>query len=187
MRLFSVVPCVCVLLASTSDGCNKVDNSDSKQAVETRNALSEAHRQVGMPDITKFTERKLARDIFELRDKEDLATYSYIVSLSGDLIFLGESIGYGLPYSAQFTNPQRIVDADREMDGTFSLGNDGFVIPQADPNGLFMPDSAAATWIMLKGPDGKVHAVYVEPEIIVSPFPLHHTKSVKESPSAEAR
>lgn len=31
----------------------------------------------------------------------------------------------------------------------------------------------SATWIMLKGPDGKVHPVYMEPEIIVSPFPLH--------------
>lgn len=151
--------------------------ADERQAAQTRQSLKEADKQVGMPDITRFTERKLARDILELRDKE-ITTYTYIVNLEGKLIFIGESIGYGLPYSVQYTNPGQLVDADKYL-GIRTIGDSGRVqiLPQADPNGLFMPDGLSATWVMLKGPDGKVHPVYVEPEIVVSPFPLHKVEA----------
>jgi hypothetical protein len=39
-----------------------------------------------------------------------------------------------------------------------------------------MPDGLSATWVMLKGPDGKVKPVYIEPQIIVSPFKLTGVK-----------
>jgi hypothetical protein len=155
-----------------SIGCGpsvpKSQTADARQAAETRVRLAEADRQIGMPDITRFTERKLAKDILELRDKE-ITTFCYIVNLNGELIFLGEAIGYGIPYSVQYTNPQ-IVDT---VDGGDFGARNPYSMPQADPNGLFMPGESSATWIMLKGPDGKVHPVYMEPQIIVSPFPLH--------------
>lgn len=145
-------------------GCasEKGPDADKRQAAETKQRLAEADRQVGMPDITRFTERKLARDILELRDKE-ITTYTYIVDMHGKKHLLGESIGFGLPYSVQYTNPER---------WTYNPHGPNYKLPQADPNGLFMPDGLAATWIMLKGDDGEVHPVYVEPEIIVSPFKL---------------
>jgi len=156
--------CVVFLLCM---GCSNVakNSADNRQAEETAKALSEAHRQIGMPDITRWTERKLARDILELRDKE-ITTYAYIVNMHGDLIFLGEAIGFGLPYSVQYTNPEKAVHRCKRQGGSFGT------LPQADPNGLFMPEGLSATWIMLKGPDGEVHPVYVEPQIIVSPFKL---------------
>jgi len=47
------------------------------------------------------------------------------------------------------------------------------VLPQADPNGLFMPTSSSATWLMMIDPEtNKPRPVYIEPEIVVSPFPL---------------
>lgn len=148
-------------------------SSDTAQQRATKQVLTEANNQIGMPDITSFRERKLARDILELRDKE-LTTYTYLVGMQGNLVFLGESIGYGLPYSVQYTNPQRIVDADREADGVFTAGNDAFVLPQAEPNGLFSPDGLSATWVLLVNPEtGKPQPLYVEPQIIVSPFKLH--------------
>lgn len=165
-----------VLLLILVCGCTarvQRNDSDINQAVKTRQSLAEADRQIGMPDITRFTERKLAKDILELRDKE-ITTYTYLVNLEGKLIFLGESIGYGLPYSVQYTNPQQLVDGDNYLGiNTFEDSGRIQVLPQADPNGLFMPDGLSATWIMLKGQDGKAHPVYVEPEILVSPFPLH--------------
>jgi len=155
-------------------GCVEESKSDQAQKQETEQRLAEAHKQVGMPDITRWTERKLARDILELRDKE-LTTYTYIVNLNGDLIFLGESIGYGLPYSVQFTNPKKVG-------ASYSQG--GFaILPQADPNGLFMPDGLSATWVMLKGPDGKIHPVYVEPKLIVSPFKLNVVNVSQQGPA----
>lgn len=46
-------------------------------------------------------------------------------------------------------------------------------MPQSEPNGLFMPDSLSATWLMMIDPDtGEPRPVYVEPLIIVSPFKL---------------
>lgn len=155
---------VCVIgLACLLCGCEQ-QTSDVQQRKETTKSLAEAHKQVGMPDITRWTERKLARDILELRDQE-ITTFAYIVNMHGDLIYLGEAIGFGLPYSVQFTNPEKFLHEG----GSRKL-------PQADPNGLFMPDGLSATWIMLKGPDGEIHPVYVEPQIIVSPFKLTLTK-----------
>ena len=160
-RLILCAMC-CVMLV----GCvENVPNADKRQAVETKKRLLEADKQIGMPDIVNFTERRLARDILELRDQESLSTYTYLVSLEGKLVFLGESIGYGLPYSVQFTNPEVTV---RHYQGAYGT------LPQADPNGLFMPDGLSATWILLKDPNtGEARPTYVEPSIVVSPFKLH--------------
>lgn len=176
--LGAILGAVFFLLVITA-GCAGVpavqSDADARQAAETKQRLSEADRQIGMPDITRFTERKLAKDILELRDKE-ITTYCYIVNLEGELIFLGEAIGFGLPYSVQYTNPSKVSFVDGGEYGAINP----YIMPQADPNGLFMPDGLAATWIMLKGPDGDVRPVYVEPEIIVSPFPLHAKKAKEE-------
>ena len=148
-------------LVITLAGC--MESSDSEQRKQTEQALKEAHSQIGMPAITNFQERKLAKMIFELRDKENLITYAYIVNLQGELIFIGKCIGFGLPYSVQYTNPMKRIH-----------NTSAVTIPQADPNGLFMPDGLSATWLMMIDPETKdARPVYVEPQIIVSPFPLH--------------
>ena len=65
----------------------------------------------------------------------------------------------------QYTNPE--VEVYRYQGGYGTL-------PQADPNGLFMPDGLSATWILLKDPKtGDARPTYVEPSIVVSPFKLH--------------
>ena len=165
-----VLCCVvcCVVCCAMFTGCiENAPNADRRQAEETKKRLLDADKQIGMPDIVNFTERKLARDILELRDQESLSTYTYLVSLDGKLVFLGNSIGYGLPYSVQFTNPEVEVFRTR--------ANGGFgTLPQADPNGLFMPSGLSATWILLVDPEsGEARPVYVEPQIVVSPIKLH--------------
>lgn len=154
-----------VLLALTILGCTKRQTSDEKMKKQTEQSMNEMNRQVGMPAIKNFQERKLAKMIFELRDQSNLVTYTYIVTITGKKVFLGKSIGFGLPYSVQYTNPEKIAD---------SLSQGGYaILPQADPNGLFMPQGLSATWIMLINPKTKKpEPVYIENEIIVSPFPL---------------
>lgn len=140
-------------------GCQ--EKSDDIMREKTEKSMSEMNRQIGMPAIKNYQERKLAKMIFELRDQENLITYTYIITMTGKKIFLGKSIGYGLPYSVQYTNPEKY-----EINGA--------TLPQADPNGLFMPSGLSATWVMLIDPkSGKARPVYVENEIIVSPFPLN--------------
>ena len=151
-------------------GCDKrPTTSDERQQDQQERTLQEATSQVGMPAIKNFRERKLYKDILEMRDQDGLVTYTYLYNeMQGKLVFLGESIGFGLPYSTQFTNPQKV-----ERHSTAGNGWIYPTLPQADPNGLFSPASAEGTWVLLKNPNGKeVRPVYVEPRVIVSPFPL---------------
>lgn len=138
------------------------DTSDDKQRRDQERILQEGTAQTGMPAIKNFRERKMLKEIIELRDQEGLTTYTYLFSeQTGKLIFFGETIGYGIPYATQYTNPEKYV-------------YQGTTLPQADPNGLFFPASAEGTWILLKDPNGNgVKPVYVEPRIVVSPFKLN--------------
>ena len=143
-------------------GCEKTN--DTIQREQTEQLLGEAQRQIGMPNIVNFQQRKLMKMIYELCDKEDLICYAYIKSdYRGELIFIGKCLGYGIPFSAQYTNPEKIT---KNFSGYF-------VLPQADPNGLFMPTSSSATWLMMIDPKtNKPRPVYIEPKIVVSPFKL---------------
>ena len=153
---------VSIILILIVNGCD-MKTADKEMAVQTKAIMSEAQSQIGMPAIINFQERKLAKMIFELRDNEDLLTYTYIVNLHGELILIGRSIGYGLPYSIQYTNPMR----------TETKYGNTVVLPQPDPNGLFMPEGLSATWVMLIDPEsGNARPIYIEQEIIVSPFKL---------------
>jgi hypothetical protein len=156
---------VMAIFAITLSSCTIKNDSNEKMAADQEGLMQEANRQIGMPAIKNFQERKLAKMIFELRDRSDLICYAYIVNqMTGKFIYLGKCIGYGLPYSTQYTNPQK-VDRDN--------GSRTIILPQADPNGLFMPEGVHATWIMLIDKEtGKPKPVYVEPDVIVSPIKL---------------
>lgn len=139
--------------------------SDDIQRRQQEKLLAEGTAQTGMPAIKNFRERKLLKDILELRDQEGLVTYTYLWSeVTGKKVFFCDSIGYGIPYATQYTNPAKVESSGSKAD---------LVIPQADPNGLFSPASAEGTWVMCKNPDGnEARPVYVEPRVIVSPFKL---------------
>jgi hypothetical protein len=147
-------------------GCEN-DTSDKRQRDQQEALLIEATAQTGMPAIKNFRERKLLKDILELRDQDGLTTYTYVFSdMTAKWVFFCNSIGYGIPYATQYTNPQKW---ERILSGEY------VVIPQADPGALFSPESAEGTWVMCKDPntkDGEVRPVYIEPRVIVSPFPL---------------
>lgn len=169
----TVVAAATILVLVLVSGCS--DDSDQRQRRQQEVLLDEATSQVNMPGIKNFRERKLLKEILELRDQEGLATYTYIenqlptivrgrTALAGKLTYLGETIGYGIPYATQFTSPAKI---------TWRRGSESHVLPQADPNGLFAPQAAEGTWVLMKDPGGdKTLPVYIEPRIVVSPFAL---------------
>lgn len=161
-----VLFCALPLLFVVAGGCDNTPTSDDVQRKQSERLLAEGTAQVGMPAIKNFRERKLLKEILELRDQEGLVTYTYLYNeREGKLVYLGETVGYGIPYSTQFTNPEK----------SEWHHNGGWInLPQADPNGLFSPGSAEGTWVLLKNPNGKeVEPVYIEPRIVVSPFKLH--------------
>jgi len=162
--LFSVtIALVGVALMGAQSDCGGT-SSDSVQQAQQEQMLKEATAQTGMPAIKNFRERKLLKDILELRDQDGLVTYTYLWNeFNGRLVFFCDSIGYGIPYATEYTNPQKV-----EWNSTHL-----WQLPQADPNGLFSPSAAEGTWVMCKEPKGKdVRPVYIEPRIVVSPFKL---------------
>lgn len=173
-KIFNILFIIILTLFIYSCGV-KTESADTIQRNQTEKALSGAQQEIGMPNILNFQQRKLMKMIYEQTDRANLICYVYLFSeLKGELIFVGKCIGYGVPFSAQFTNPEKVVQGDHE------LGYDlnGYVnfpmkLPQADPNGLFMPVSSDATWLlMFNEKTGESAPVYFEPKIIVSPFPL---------------
>lgn len=164
-----------LLLAATAAACDFQPTSNDLQRQQQERILGEATAQVGMPAIKNFRERKILKDILELRDQTGLSTYTYIWSdHGGRLVFLCESIGYGIPYATQFTAPEAFqryyLPAENGRPATWGETR----LPQADPNSLFSPSAAEGTWIQCKDPNGKdVRPVYIEPRIIVSPFSLY--------------
>lgn len=139
----------------------RVDNSNRKQARETERIMQEATKQLGMPAIVNFQEKKNLKWIYELCDQEDLVCHAYLFNEREGKIgqYLGECIGYGVPYSTQFSNPE-------------TYHYNGTTLPQAEPNGLFKPEGMSATWLIMLDSTGKQRPVYIEPAIIVSPFKL---------------
>jgi hypothetical protein len=148
-------------------GCDYTPSSDEVQQKQQERILKEGNAQTGMPAIKNFRERKLLKQIIEMRDQDGLVTYTYTVpETTGRPVFLCNSIGYAIPASTQYTNPQKIENPP-SITGYY-------VMPQADPNGLYSPSSAEGTWVLCTDPtgSGKTRPVYVEPRIIVSPFKL---------------
>jgi hypothetical protein len=159
-----------ILAALALCGCDglKHKTSDDVQQAQQERILQEGTSAIGMPAIKNFREKRLLKDIIEMRDQEALTTYTYIVAeQTGNLVFLGETIGYGIPAATQFTNPQKIAEKNSYQSGSYAI------LPQADPNGLFSPAAAEGTWVVMKDPHGKATLpVYIEPRVIVSPFRL---------------
>ena len=91
--------------------------------------------------------------------------------MTGKLIYLGKCIGFGLPYSVQYSNPSKIWDLEKNGGAINKFDDNGEiqVMPQAEPNGLFMPEGLSATWLMyINEETGDTEVIYTEPNIIVT-------------------
>jgi len=157
-KILLVVPLVALLTACLETPPTSGQIERKKQEELTLQSV----QQVGMPAIVNFAEKRMMKDILELRD-QNVATTTYLVGMNNNLTKICDSIGYGLPYTTQYTNPQKPV---YEVHGNITL-------PQADPNGLYSPASADGTWVLcVDHKDGKAKPVFIEPRIIVSPMTL---------------
>jgi hypothetical protein len=166
-----------VLALAQGDDCgDTTDPAAKQQALEQAKALEQAHEAVGMPATPNWQEKRMVKDLYELRDKA-IATNTYLVNeMRGCLVYLGPSVGYGLPYGTQYTAPTRMVSPGSSY---------RYSIPQAEPNGLYVPETAEGTWVMLKDPGGDaVKPVYVEPRVLVSPFRLPDQECKLDAPTS---
>ena len=140
-------------------------SSDKQMSQKAEQQSKQIDQAVGFPSVINGFEKRMVRMLYELRDNPEYQTTTYIVTLEGKFVKVCDSIGYGINASIQFSNPEKTIDNGD------SYGNGWAFLPQAEPNGLFMPEGLSATYVMcVKGDD--LVPVYLEPEIIVSPFPL---------------
>lgn len=169
-----IITILCGLMVVLTGCYEETGQSDSIIAEKQEKAMQEIVRQTGIPAIKNFQEKKMMKMLYELRDREDLICWVYLMNQMDGTVgqFLGKSIGYGLPASTQYSNPQRLVRQKIVHPSGTEIIHTG-PMPQAEPNGLFMPEGLSATWLMMIDPDtNEPQPVYVEPLIIVSPFPL---------------
>ncbi len=147
------------IMALSIAGCTD-HTSQSEEMEYTENLMKQANDEVGQPNITEFYEKKLAKEIFEKRDDSNLICYVYNQSLDGQYIYIGQSMGYGLPYSTQYTAPT----VDEIVSGGYTK-----TVVQADPNGLYTADGLSATWLMMVDDEtGETYMMYCEPTIVVT-------------------
>ncbi len=182
MRSLASVLVVGFLVVFTLGCNNKVveRNSDTIQQEQQEKILAEATAQVGMPAIKNFREKRVYKEILELRDQVNLPTYLYMVnaipvvvpghtSQGGKLHYIGASIGFPIPAATEFTNPQKIQWLKGDVGGAWRHVN----MPQSDPNGLFPPASAEATWVLQVNPKtGKAEPQYYEERVTCKTFKL---------------
>ncbi len=165
------VAVVCGLSMGAS-GCQRTE-ADFQERQATNQLTERAFSTVGMPAIKSFTEKKFLKYLYELRDDPTFKTYTYNMDMTGRLHHICDSVGYGIPYSMQFSNPEKRAE----------WGGAGDTIPQAEPNGLFIPEGLSATWVLCTVPQGTpgssggVLPFYVEDTIIVSPVRLNAVDS----------
>lgn len=160
-----------MISAVTLAACSVKHDNDSNavQAAQQETMLKDAAASLGMPSIRNWREKRTLKMIYELLDQEGLSTYTYVVpSQTGKPVFLCNSVGYAISYATGYTNPEKLVDDQR-------YGGSGLItMAQAEPNGLFTPDSSDANWVMCIDPKtNKAVPSYVSGPILVSAYELH--------------
>lgn len=159
-KILAVLPFVALLAACDEPRQSGTAIERQKQAEMTKRGVE----TVGFPAVINFAEKRMMKDIIELRDHMQ-PTYTYIIDMNGRPHKICDSLGYGLPYATQYTNPQ--------MPQQTVAGGSTYVLPQADPNGLYSPASAEGTWVMCLNPKTKkAEPQYIEPRIVTTTYPL---------------
>lgn len=171
-RILAVI--IMVLTVGALSGCGQRETASSKENLYTQELMEQSNAIVGHPEVTNFFEKSQLKEIYELRDDPNLICYWYTKNdMTGKWIYQGKCVGYGIPYTTQFTQPetmQRAALPALSVNGKDKSYNEYFteVLPQADPNGLYSSPSTSATWILTTDEDGNITPTYVESEITVS-------------------
>lgn len=170
MLLSLAIMIMCCALA----GCGKRETASSKENLYTQTLMEQSANAVGYPDVSNFFEKAQLKEIYELRDDPKLICYWYTKNdMTGKWIYQGKCVGYGIPYTTQFTQPETVQRAALpalNINGQDKGYNEYLteILPQADPNGLYSSPSTSATWILSVDEDGNITPTYVESEITVS-------------------
>lgn len=197
MRKLTLVLLGSAAMCLSACGYSKPQQSaDAERAQQQEQQLEEAQKQVPAPVIRNWNELRMFTATMERRDQVDLPTWTYTKNLDGKYTFICESLGYGIPYNTRANNPVhyeylttrtgKVLSGSTGQASSSNCGGDnGYadgkgciwgehaIVPQAEPNGLFIPESAKGTWNTCRDPrTGKPDITYQEEDVAVFPFRL---------------
>lgn len=157
------------LLIANNGNCSQDTNpAAERQAEATRTAMDGADREVGMPRMVNYAQRKLLKNAYEDMDQTTL-TYVYTQGIDGKFVCIGQAIGYGVSLGTQFTAPSypQYVQMPQNISNVVEM------MEQPEPNGLYSPSSGEATIVDLINPkNGEAHTAIMEPRVLTVPFEL---------------
>jgi hypothetical protein len=163
--LFSVLALLLVVLSWFPAAPAYAASSDDKFAAATEKQVQAIQAIFGTPSILNGRDFLTAKEMYEYRDRANFATFSYLMDNRGRFHCAGLSVGYPMPASVQISNPKKFVD--------YTTKGAVLVLPQAEPNGLFMPDGLSATYQKIINPyTGAVELSSFEDELTVLPYEL---------------
>ena len=154
-----------VIMMVALAGCEATSATDTTQATQTEQLQAQAQSKLGLPNIVNFYEKATLKNIMEACDDSKLITYAYTKNdYTGKFTYIGEALGYGIPYGSEYTSPEKLSASDY---------HDSTPLPQADPNGIYKATNVSATWVMLIDPKtGKANPMYFESDLTVLPTKL---------------
>lgn len=152
---FVVAVIVIPMLVTACDNNSAV--TGEQRAVNTLQQY--AQNKIPTPVMKNFLERYLMNELYLARDNA-VSTWSYIQSpYTGKILWMCQSIGFPIPGGTQLTNPSQYY-------------LNGGVLPQAEPNSLYSPETSAGTYVMCVNDDGTISPVYKEPNVETSMCPI---------------
>jgi hypothetical protein len=181
-RLFKLAGALA--FAALLAACSVNQSNDSKRAEQQEQSIADGQAQVPAPAIVNWNELRMFKTVMERRDQANLSTWTYTKNLDGKYTFVCESIGFGIPYNTRSNNPQHyeLVTTHTGVSGMSNAWSDGqggyvwgehAIMPQAEPNGLFIPESAKGTWNTCLNPEtGKATITYQEEDVAVFEYRL---------------
>ena len=128
------------------------------------NAQQEIYTKTQPPPFFNHSlQRQLMIDLYKAMNSS-VTTYTYVMNqYTGKPYFYCPSIGYAIPSNTELTNPDAV---------SWPGDNHGFVLPQAEPNGLYSSPSTSGTFVMCANSDGTVSPEYFEQDVSTFTQPM---------------
>ena len=147
--------------------------SGGKQEAKDREIVASQQTHYGRTQPVPFYDHSIPRDIvvqiYDVVTREVRSTYTIIESVMGETKYHGPSIGYGIPADVSLTNPKAPAYS--------RAYNEGEIIEQAEPNGLFSSKNTDGTWVLFVDIDGSVTPIYTEHKVTTFPFTVKKDES----------
>ena len=153
LKIAGVILVVLVLVV-VSVGCMR--RADEEESLKVESQQTHYSMVQPIPRFDHSIPRDVLLQIYNVVTTEARNTYTVIQSMTGEVVFHGPSVGFGIPADTQLTNP-----VQEKHDTT---------IEQAEPNGLFSSDNTDGTWILFMDSKGVITPVYTEQKVTTYPF-----------------